>query len=293
MNTTLEFLEKRVVSENKNAVRTEVKVVTPEIAKLWLTVNTMNRRIDKKVVDYYADQMIRDQWTLSQDAITFSNTNKLLNGQHRLHAIIKSQTEQPFIIVYNMTESAFINMDLNKRRSPGDIFQILNIKEYNNVSAGLNKYFSLKRGYTLKGNEYGSIKRSLMKLSINDMIDFYYTNIALLDEIILLSAQLYTRFKYFKRSDYIAYITLLIIDKNHNPYKVYNFFKQLSYGGKEIENNTISILRDKLMFNETATHKMTAATRHFYIVKTWNAYIRNIEYKVLKMLESEQNIELI
>jgi hypothetical protein len=268
-------------------LRTEIRMVNPEQAKMWLTMNTMNRRVDLQTVDYYADQMKRGQWTISQDAITFSDSHALLNGQHRLQAVIKSATEQPFIVVYNMEESSFVNMDLNKRRSPSDVFKIKNITSYVAVSAGINRYFTLKKGYITRGQNYDTYNKARTKTSIPDMLNFYSLYTDLISDVVSSSESFYGRFKYLRKTDYFSYMMFLILDRNHESSKVYDFFKQLSRGGSEIRNETINILRDKLIFNETSKTKMTPALRHFYIVKTWNAYITNKNLKVLKVFNSD------
>jgi hypothetical protein len=69
--------------------RLEIKTITPELAKKWLALNTAsNRRISKRTVDAYAQEMTRGRWQLTHQAIAFNQTGELVDGQHRLHAIV-------------------------------------------------------------------------------------------------------------------------------------------------------------------------------------------------------------
>jgi hypothetical protein len=74
--------------------------VTPELAQKWLGLgNPSNRRISKTRVDSYAKMMNANQWLASPtSAISFSKDGMLLNGHHRLHAVIQSNSTVPFIV---------------------------------------------------------------------------------------------------------------------------------------------------------------------------------------------------
>ena len=62
------------------------------------------------------------RWTLNNDAITFDKSGVLTNGQHRLTAIIKSETSQEMAVMYGVEHN--INMDRPAMRSVGDNLSI-------------------------------------------------------------------------------------------------------------------------------------------------------------------------
>lgn len=65
--------------------------VTPEIAKRWLTRNPRNRVARPATVARYARDMAAGKWHLDGSPIRFDATGTLLDGQHRLAAIIESE----------------------------------------------------------------------------------------------------------------------------------------------------------------------------------------------------------
>lgn len=95
-------------------------MVTPEYASELLKFNTNNRPLRNSVVEKYAKKMRNREWVLSNDAITISKGNVLLNGQHRLSAVVQSGTTCPFLILYGADESAYDIMDKPVVRSMGD-----------------------------------------------------------------------------------------------------------------------------------------------------------------------------
>ena len=77
-----------------------IEKITPAIAKSMLTKNTCNfRRPDQARVTRYSDEQSRGKWKLTGDAIVFANTGELLNGQHRLLAVIKSGVTCEFVVL--------------------------------------------------------------------------------------------------------------------------------------------------------------------------------------------------
>ena len=107
---------------NNSNIRAMVVLVTPEIASEWLKSNTNNRRLKPSVVNSYAKDMKCGRWTLNNDAITFDKSGILTNGQHRLTAIIKSETSQEMAVMYGVEHN--INMDRPAMRSVGDNLSI-------------------------------------------------------------------------------------------------------------------------------------------------------------------------
>lgn len=67
-----------------------VERITPAIAKHILANNANNRNFSRITVKKYAQEMKSGNWQLNYEPVVISNTGKLLNGQHRLMAIVQS-----------------------------------------------------------------------------------------------------------------------------------------------------------------------------------------------------------
>jgi hypothetical protein len=94
--------------------------VTPELARLWLTRNEKNRKIRDHLVNAMARDMATDHWAYTGEAIKFDRTGKLLDGQHRLKAVIKSGATVKMFVVIEIPTEAQSFMDAGARRSAGD-----------------------------------------------------------------------------------------------------------------------------------------------------------------------------
>jgi hypothetical protein len=71
-------------------VKIAVETITPEIAREYLRRNTHNRQIRKSTVESYAKSMRRGNWLLTHQGIGFDEKGNLIDGQHRLEAVVAS-----------------------------------------------------------------------------------------------------------------------------------------------------------------------------------------------------------
>jgi len=115
----------------KHLPTAEVATVTPQLARAWLGSNTGNRPARASGVKRYAEMMQRGAWHLSPDAIAFDRDGRLLNGQHRLQAVIMADTPQSFIVVRDLDNEGFMFYDGGFRRGLSDHLATLGHKNTN------------------------------------------------------------------------------------------------------------------------------------------------------------------
>lgn len=96
----------------------EFIAIDPITAARWLENNTGNyRTFDKPRMMRYAMDMRKDRWETNGESIKF-NGSELIDGQHRLAAIIKSKKTVRMLVVRGI-ESA-LNIDVGKPRNVSD-----------------------------------------------------------------------------------------------------------------------------------------------------------------------------
>ena len=100
-------------------------VVTPAMAENWLAhANTNNRRISDAHVRRLARDMTNGDWVLTHEGVAFDPSGVLLDGQHRLRAIVYSQTPIELNVWRNVTREALMAIDSGRTRSVGDILHL-------------------------------------------------------------------------------------------------------------------------------------------------------------------------
>lgn len=102
----------------KQETKFELVSVTPDMAEA-LFANGYNKNVRKLVekrVDAYAEEMRRGNWKVDNtELIRFNKEGFLIDGQHRMKAVIKSDTTQQFWAAYDCADEEFI--DIGSRRS--------------------------------------------------------------------------------------------------------------------------------------------------------------------------------
>lgn len=106
--------------------------VTPETARNWLSHNHKNRNIRKADLDRYKRDMIAGNWHIAGDPIRFGTDGSLLDGQHRLTAIVETGVTLPLLVIRGIKEEAQAVMDTGRRRTAADA---LAIDKHENSSA--------------------------------------------------------------------------------------------------------------------------------------------------------------
>lgn len=96
------------------------ELVTPERAARYLKNNHGNRKLKPSVVARYAATMLSGNWVLSPEAICFAPDGRVLNGQHRLTAVINSGVPTPFLIIRGVSPEVFKVLDRGATRTIAD-----------------------------------------------------------------------------------------------------------------------------------------------------------------------------
>lgn len=101
--------------------------ITPSMAEEWLKMNSVgghtNRKFRSTHANTFAAEMRAGQWRLTHQGIAFGTTGRLIDGQHRLTAVIESQTTQPMLVFINAPEDNFDNFDRGASRNLADILR--------------------------------------------------------------------------------------------------------------------------------------------------------------------------
>ena len=117
----------------------QITQVTPAMARAWLTHNTHNRNLAETVVARYHADMIEGRWQFAADPIRFDTTGRLLDGQHRLHALATcpDTVTIPLLIVTKLPAETQKVMDQGRKRTAGQQLGLFGVKDANVVAAAV------------------------------------------------------------------------------------------------------------------------------------------------------------
>jgi hypothetical protein len=112
-----------------------VERITPAIAKAMLCKNAQNRPITQSLVNRYADEMRRGRWNTNGQGIIFTPEGELLDGQHRLLALIAAGITLEMFVVRGVPAERFETMDSGRARTVGDVLGAQNYHNSNQLAA--------------------------------------------------------------------------------------------------------------------------------------------------------------
>jgi len=115
-------------------VRWEMVIITPEIAQQWLQRNPRNRAVNARWVDTLAKMMREGQFVPTPQPIIFDENGDLIDGQHRLLAVIKAGVPVRQWVVWGVPEGYRLYIDQGKPRGVTGALQVMYGKNYTNTA---------------------------------------------------------------------------------------------------------------------------------------------------------------
>ena len=77
------------------------------LTSILAELNGGNRKVSSVKVAEYEDAMSVDEWPLTGATIVFGKSGRLLDGQHRLRACVRSGKPFRSYVVFGIDDSAF------------------------------------------------------------------------------------------------------------------------------------------------------------------------------------------
>jgi len=245
-------------------MNTEVREISPKIAAEMLKRNPNNRNLSKPHVNFLAREMMFGNWMFDGQPIRFSEAGGLLDGQHRLSAIVESGTTQQFLIIKGIDSEAFKVMDTGKVRSAADVFNINGIVNAASASSTTRFIMAHESGY-------GSASTQGAKISNTEALD-YYKKHPKIEGYVGSSRAYYNGFNKILALSHVSAYRYLMAQKNAT--KSDEFWNKVCYGLGLEKGCPAGVLRKKLIEDRMNSTSLNGFDKKAIIIKAWNAYIK-------------------
>ncbi len=112
--------------------------IDPKTAEQILSERNKGNRPPKpnKVQQFSAD-MAKNRWGVTGDTIKFGTDGRLLDGQNRLSACVRSGKSIRTHVVFGIDPALFGRMDIGKPRNPSDVLHIAGFKYASTLAAAI------------------------------------------------------------------------------------------------------------------------------------------------------------
>lgn len=146
-------------------------IITPTVASEMLLHNNNNRSVKAKAVAAYARDMESGLWRKNDpNALIFSDTGELVDGQHRLKAVLKSGVTIPMNVTVLAPNTKAI-VDRQALRTTKDVLKITYGHELNNQQIAAIR---LWRVYEIHNFKPFSFAESAYRISDEEIEETYF-----------------------------------------------------------------------------------------------------------------------
>lgn len=102
-------------------MRFETVLITPPMAARIVAKNSSNRPLRLGHVNYLSRCMTNKEFKTTHQGIAIDRNGNMVDGQHRLHAIMQSGIPQRMVIAYDVEADTFGALDQGLKRTHADI----------------------------------------------------------------------------------------------------------------------------------------------------------------------------
>jgi len=114
-------------------------IITPEQAKRWLEKNNGggrgNRNVSQRQVNFLTESILRGQWVLNGETIKIGKDGSIIDGQHRLLAVVRANRSIESLVVFDCEPETYNTIDKGRARTAGETFRNLDVKNWNAIAA--------------------------------------------------------------------------------------------------------------------------------------------------------------
>lgn len=248
--------------------------ITPDLAKELLeNYNVRNRPLCEERVQALALEMERGTWKTNGDTIRFAG-NRLLDGQHRLSAVVLADKPITALVVIGLDEDVFSTIDVGKKRTPADTLAVLGESNTIRLAAAL----ALLEAYLEKGSPTKTRCTNARMLQILEKYPAMRGHIqsGLPSKNLVPPAVLDVCHYLFSQKD---------------PVAATKFCEDLCRGVGLGEDDPVYVLRERLLKNSLSRAKLDRWYVLAMCIKTWNARRSARSIRYLSWKDGDQKAE--
>lgn len=234
--------------------------ITPALAKELLKRNTRNRKLRERAVGDYARDIAAGHWSLNGEAIKIAANGDVLDGQHRLRAILQADTSVDMFVVIGLDPAAQETMDSGRKRSTGDVLSLRAEENSTTLAAILRRVWAWQQGdHKFKGRQTPTTAECAALLDTHPGIRR--------------SAEIATRVRQsFPHIPQSVLGTCHHLFNEISPDETAWFFQRLADGAELPLGHPILALRTRVTSERLDNVRLSEDRFMAYLIRTWNAF---------------------
>ena len=260
-----------VAFEKDTKPKFEVMDITPDMAKKILAHrNKNNRPIRYTHLEKLSDAIEKGEWKVTNQGIAFDADGNLIDGQHRLAAILQTRQTVKMMVATNMDAGIFDVVDTGSKRSTGDALDILGSEHGRTVSAALKIYICYQ-----KFPEKAWSGAAIQQPSTSDVIAIYKDRQHEIEALLSVIKKKHKNFKCFSMSLGLV-LSILLLDAGWSDMQIWEFWDCVTLGANLPPDSVVLSFRNQL--SDPHFRKRHYGTQRYMLnafIKCFNSYITN------------------
>ena len=258
-----------VTFEKDTKPKFEVMDITPDMAKKILAHrNKNNRPIRYTHLEKLSDAIEKGEWKVTYQCIAFDKDGNLIDGQHRLAAVLQTRQTVKMTVATNMDPSIFEVVDTGSKRSTGDALDILG-SEHGRCVSGALKICICYQNFPEKTWSGANIQQP----STSDITSIYKDRKDEIEALLSVIKKKHKNFKCFSPSLGLA-LSLLLLDAGWSDVQIWEFWDCVTLGANLPPDSVVLSFRNQL--SDPFFRKRHYGTQRYMLnafIKCFNSYI--------------------
>ena len=259
-----------------------IVLITPEIAKSWLKRNDKNRSFSRGSARALSSEMTRGFWKANGESIVFDRGGVLIDGQHRLQAVLNSGHEYLCAIITGIESEVRPTVDTGKKRSAGNNLQMA---EEINASV-LGATLMLWKGYDardVRAMTHPSQTVPESRASIPRIMEYLQEWPGLREAVsVTLRLRVLGQGRALVPSSEVALIWFAVVQSGATRERASEFLGSVLAGYNLAEDSPIIGLRRRLIDNNGPGQRLDKRERLALVFKTWQLWSTGQTRKVIR-----------
>jgi hypothetical protein len=263
-------------------MKMHLETITPRKAADWLKRNINNRPMSEKFVQRLADAMTASQWQVNGDPIRFDSSGDLIDGQHRLTAVIKSGVSIESWVLRGVESTAFDTIDKGHVRTNGDVLARRGEKYYNILAAAASLLFRYDAGVSLEYGRNGTPRPD----ELDDILQKHGDRLRSACEFAV-----HNKSPLIPASE-VSFL-VAVCDKLYGREATCAFWSKVISAEDLRRGSPEHLLHKRLTESLTGNTRLLKKARMAICVKAFNAYMAGQQIKCLKFIDGEDFPEFL
>ncbi|AXE87602.1 hypothetical protein [Streptomyces sp. Go-475] len=257
--------------------------VGTDLATQWLERNLEeNRKVSTVRVKRYAKAMAEGRWKLTHQSIAFDQQGNLIDGQHRLMAVIHSKTVVPIRVHVGADPSTFAVIDTGYGRVASQFMRVANA----NIVKGAARIILFAEQCRENGGEVALMHRSTFD---NDVI---FETVDQWPELQEYSAAASRIYRACGSSSTNMLAVLAQASRGKNPGAIDSFVEKMILGEDMSKGDPALLLRNRAIARmDRSLSYRDKTVLYGTTVKAWNAHAKGEKLKFLRFIYDDKSEE--